>query len=526
MTYENLDLRALPATRDNLLYLDYLSGAGQARFFFTHAPLDFPAALRSRQGHPYPRSDVAACLRDYNLGLGARPAALQNIQALADPGTYCVIAGQQAGLLGGPAYTAYKIITALRLAGRLQGQLGGRVVPVFWLASEDHDLAEVNHAFFPQRDGEIGQVRFAWADEGRPIADLPVTDEVRRAFDEFFDRLVPGPSLAQARDLFAAQAGESFCAWQARTWSQLFSDRGLVIVEPGILRGAGRDFLLCALENRAEIGRRLGNVAGRLRAAGYAPALDPQQNGALFTFDERGRRVRVEDPQAHLERCAAHPERYSTDAALRPLLADSLLPVLASVLGPGEIAYQAMLKPLYDLFGLPQPLLFPRKSYTLLGRAEADQLARYGTGPAEILSERLDVDASFQILIPAAERAMFAQARQGIAAALAPLQGYLGSIDPNLEKTWAQTVEYAVRNVDKLEEKAVKARLSQLGFSRGQLKSLGNLVYPRGRLQERTFPLPYLISRWGASPLIEQLFAAGELDDFAHHVLTVEEEDE
>ncbi len=513
----------LPAAAGNRLYLDYVSGTGAAADFFTHSPSDFVAALQQRRGYPYPRQSVPRRLAEYNARLGAHPHAQANSEALGDSSTFVVIGGQQAGFLGGPAYTTYKIITTIRLATYLQENLEVRVVPVFWLATEDHDFNEINHTYFLKQDGEVGRVRFNWEQEGHPIADLPVTEEVKRAYGDYFESISPVPNHSQAKERFAPRPGEDFSTWHARLWSQCFSERGLVIVEPRVLRTPAGDFFRLALERSDEIRSRLDDVSQRLTAAGYTPSLTSAQAGQLYTFDPAGYRVRVEDAQEHLAQALAYPERYSTDAALRPLFADAMLPVVASVLGPGEIAYQAMLKPLYDLFDLPQPVLFPRKGYTIVAQSEAQRLARYQTSAAAILTEQLDADVAFRALMPASELETFASARRGLEDALSPLRPYVESIDPGLGRTCAQTLANLTRSLDKLKERAIRARLSQLGFSRGELRALRNVLLPRGRLQERVLPLPHFINRHGMC-FIDEVFSAGELDDFSHHILTLEDE--
>jgi bacillithiol biosynthesis cysteine-adding enzyme BshC len=529
-----IDPRELPATAGNRLYLDYLAGVESAVQFYSHRPQDFSEAYAARRGYAYPRQAVARLLVEYNQRLGAHPRALAHIDALGEPGTCCVITGQQAGFLGGPAYTAYKILTTMRLAEHLAERFETRVVPVFWLASEDHDFQEINHAYLVKRDGEIGRVRFRWREEGRPVADLPVTGDVKRAYDQYFDQIVPSSHTARIREIFSYRAEEGFGGWQARVWSSLFSSRGLVIVEPHVIRAAVPGFFRAALENVPETRRCLDDVAQRLAAADYAPALTSEQAGFLYTFDEAGRRVRVQDPQAHVARAASCPERYSTDAALRPLLADAALPVVASVLGPGEIAYQAMLRPLYDLFELPQPLLYPRQSYTILSGQEADRLASYQMGLRDVLAEQLDLDLALSNLVPAQEREYFEAARQGVERALSPLRSYVEGVDPGLARTWAQTVYYATRSLAKLEQRALKARTSQLGFSKGDLRRLQNALLPRGRPQERVLPLAHFMNRHGPG-FIDAMFSiaamspiaamceAGKLGDFSHHVVALED---
>jgi len=517
-----IEPRTLPAQAENRLYLDYIAGTGPAADFFSHAPLDFGAAFETRRGYSYPRQEIARLLAEYNSGLGAGARTLANVAALGDPATFCVIAGQQAGFLGGPVYTAYKIITTIRLAAHLQETLGTRFVPVFWLATEDHDFHEINHAYFTQRDGEVGRVKFDWRQAAHPIADLPITASVTRAYSDYFEKLLPGPFHSRSQALFAPRPGEDFCAWHARIWANLFTEHGLVIVEPRTLHPLASGFFQRALEQSDEIRNRLDDVARRLRTDGYRPALTSLQAGQLYTFDATGRRVRVQEPGAHLAAATVHPERYSTGAALRPLFADAILPVVASVLGPGEIAYQAMLRPLYDLFDLPQPLLFPRKSYTVISAGQARQIARYETNVRAILTGQLDVDGTFRSLVPASERALFDQARRELAEALAPLRPYLKDIDPGLGKTWKQTLANSTRNLDKLEDRAVRARMSRSGLSKRELQALRNTLLPRGRLQERVFPLSYFVNDYGRR-FVDEILSAGELADFSHHVLTLEE---
>jgi bacillithiol biosynthesis cysteine-adding enzyme BshC len=519
---DRIDPRMLPAMAGNRLYLDYLAGTDRALRFYSHPPRGW-GELDERRGHRYPRAAVAGCLAEYNRQLGAGARALSNIEALTDDGTLCVITGQQAGFLGGPAYTTYKIVTVIRLAAHLEQVLQARVVPVFWLASEDHDFYEINHAYFPKRDGEIGRVHFGWSERGRPVADLPVTERVQQAYDAFFEGFAPGPYWNEVKDRFAFQPGEGFAAWGARTWSQLFAEHGLIVVEPHVLRPAMADLFAFALEHVVEIERGLNQVAEQLRDQGYAPALTSERAGWLYTCDASGRRVRVEDIEAALSQVREHPERFSTDAALRPLFADAVLPVAASALGPGEIAYQAMLKPLYELFEVPQPVLFPRKNYTVLSSRHVERLDRYRVRVEALLTASLDKGAILNRLVPASDRQTFAAARQGLHESMASLRSHLLEVDPSLDRMWERTVSRLAQGLDKLESRTFKARTRQMGFCKGELQALSNLVLPRGRLQERVLPLPYLMNLYGPR-FLSALFSAGELEDFSHHVLVLEED--
>jgi len=518
-----VDPRMLPGVEENRLYLDYISGRASARSFYEHGPLDFPEALTARWAYPFPRAEVAALLYSYNASLGADAQTLAHVEALAESNTFCVITGQQAGFMGGPAYTAIKIATAIRLARCLEVELGIKAIPMFWLATEDHDFDEINHTYYMRADGEVGRVRFDWSGAGQPISRLPVSESVLDAYQTYIRALPAGPNLDQVIAWFGPDGERNYGEWQARTWLKVFAGQGLVIVEPRVLRPAGGAFFQRALRGANEIAHRLTDVAEHLDAAGYAALLTSEDAGQLYTFDDDGRRIRVDAPKEHIGRAIEMPDRYSTDAALRPLFADVLLPVLVSVLGPGEIAYQGMLKPLYELLGIPQPILMPRKSYTVVSASDVECLERYGLTVEDLLAPDLDLDAAFRNAVPASELALFARARQGLGDALSPLRPYLEGIDPSLDRTWSQTLYNATRALSKLEERALKARMSQLGMSKRELRALRNVVLPRGRPQERVLPLPHFVSRFGPG-FVQTLLSAGGLGEFRHQILIIEED--
>jgi len=209
---------------------------------------------------------------------------------------------------------------------------------------------------------------------------------------------------------------------------------------------------------------------------------------------------------------------------LRPLLADTLLPVIASVLGPGEIAYHAMLKPLYRLFSLPQPIAFPRESFTLITRAEADLITRFKTNASALLSGEFSSEEAKRALAPSDLKKGFADARDAITAGLAPLSPLVEALDPSLIRSCEGTRVAALRALAQLEDRTLRANLAKHGLSLGALQQLRSTLLPRGRLQERVFPLPHFINRHGTT-FVERLVALAELDNSHHRVLTWEDDD-
>ena len=490
-------------------YLDYL--AGRADRYFTHPAGDAAAALRRRQAAAAPRPELADVLCRYQQALGAPEAARAAARALGDADTCCVHTGQQAGFMGGPAYTLYKIVTAIRLADRYQEEFGRRCVPVFWLASEDHDLGEIDHAHFLAGDGNVGRVRFQWQGAGRPISDLPVTEEVREAARQYFERTADTPFAAYAAELFAPRTG-GFAQSVAAALARMFGGRGLVVLEPHLLRPLFPEFFARAIAAAGDVRRTLQAAAAALTGDGYPVPLDAERAGTLF-HTSGGRRARLADGAA-----APPVSQLSTDAALRPVLADLALPSVATVLGPGEVAYQAMLRGLYERFDVPQPLVAARRSYTLVDAAAAAALRHYDLVPEQIVGSGFSVRAAFSAAVPATERARFAAVRDRLAELWSPLQGHVAEVDPNLARTWERSLGHARLALDRLEERTARALMSRRGAARRELQALRGLVWPRGRLQERVLPVAHFVSRYGAE-LPAALLAACDPAEPDHEIL-------
>ena len=490
-------------------YLDYL--AGRVDRYFTHAAGDAAAAWRRRQAAAAQRPHLAAVLGDYQRAIGAPAAAVAAAAALGEADTCCVHTGQQAGFMGGPAYTLYKIVTAIRLAAHYQEEFGRRCVPVFWLASEDHDLGEINHAHFLAGDGSVGRVRFPWQDEGASISELPVTDEVREAARQYFAHQAEAPFAAYGADLFTPR-GAGFARSLAASLARLFGDHGLVVLEPHLLRPLFPRFFARAVAAAEEVRQVLRAAAAELSAGGYPVPLDPERAGSLFRAAD-GRRVRLAEGEA-----PPPVEQLSTDAALRPVFADLALPSVATVLGPGEVAYQAMLRGLYRLFDVPQPLVVGRKSYTLMPDAAVTTLTHYDLVPEQIVGPEFSVRAAFNAAVPASERARFAAVREGLDSLWAPLEGHVANVDPHLARTWQRSLGHARRAVDRLEERTGRALMSRRGAARRALQALRDLMWPRGRPQERVLPAAHFVSRYGAG-LPSALLTACDPHDAAHEIL-------
>ena len=518
-----LDFQTLPGISP--LFRDYLGRFERLAPFFAHDPRD-PAAYRRQAdacaGRAYPRAAVGAALAAQNRRFGAPEAVLKNIALLERPDCVVVCTGQQTGLFGGPLFTLYKACTALALATRLHADLGRPVVPLFWMASEDHDVAEADHVLLLDRTGALVTVRHqAWDSPdgfmpanlrlGPGIADtlararacLPETEflpEMWRALNEAY---APGVTLSEA-----------FGRWM----THLLGRSGLVLVDgadPALKTPAAASFRQ-EIAEAPRASRCILAASEALRAAGYPAQIEARPDGVCCFLLQGGRRPLVKDggafrlrdsgeaiPAADLARLAQDsPERFSPNVALRPIVQDTLFPTLAYIAGPGELAYFAQLGGLYEAFGVPMPLILPRASFTLLEPRMAALLERFHLGLPDLSREPEQLaSALFRAQLPPDLERTLAQARQRVDEIFREVGDAIAAVDPTLRATVGQTAGHLKGHLEQLEKKAVQAVKRRETETRQQLTRLRQALMPAGKPQERVFPsLPFL-ARYGPSLL-------------------------
>ena len=508
---------------DSRFFLDFVRGKESALRFFEHGSDSPEQAAAAQSSAAYSRTELADRLRTYNAKLTDSAAVHANIEALADSAALCVIGGQQAGFLGGPLFTVYKVLSVLRASAWLAERLKARIVPIFWLASEDHDFTEINRVRFLDASGDLQTISFKWDGRGRPIEQLPITEDVRAAMDDALALFPEDRTIA--RNLFLPDASDDYATWHARIWSRLFADSGLILVEPRTVRSMAGPFFADALASADEITAALTDCARDLQCQGYDASIDPAKAGGLFTFVEGRRRVRIDVPQDHVDHAAGSPEAYSPDALLRPLLVDTLFPTVANVLGPSEIAYHGMLGPLYRLFGIPQPIVLCRHGYTLVDPRQAALLDRCRLSVSDLLTEGFDPAAAARSSVSPALPERFAQRRAAVREALEPLRQPLEDLDPGLPARWRQTADRIDHQIDQLEERAIRADLARKGISLRELRRTSAVIRPSGRPQERVLSLIHVAARHGLR-WIRELESPVDPDEYAHHAVIVGESDD
>jgi bacillithiol biosynthesis cysteine-adding enzyme BshC len=496
----------------------YLAGEPAARAFI---PLDFRSAearvARTRAAAAR-RLDPARAdeLRAQQARLPPSPARDTNLAALIAGDTAVVATGQQVGLFLGPLYSFYKAASAIAVARALAAESGTRVVPLFWLQTEDHDFAEIASCTVAGADGAPAELSLAPeppAEARVSIAHRRLGPEIASLLDRLQETLPASPAATETLALLRAhyRAGEPLAAAFGGAMAELFAEEGLLVFDPRVPPVAR---LAAPLYRRAvaeadAIGAELAERAAALEAAGFDVQIPVRSDCALvFHHLEAvtGPRYRIEGERASDPELAAalerEPLRFSTSALLRPIVQDSLLPTAAYVGGPAEVSYFAQLGPLYRRFGLEMPIVVPRARFVCLAAPDRRRLAQLG------LSVR-DVMAGNELRTPSRPagapdpQALAARARE-IASQANEVSAAIADAlpqDKNLVRAAARTGDRVHRALNVLIRRYRSTLASRDQAAADRLARLRAALAPGGVPQERVYAWPSLAARHGVLPL-------------------------
>ncbi len=510
-----LDVRDVPGFSS--LVRDYVHDFGRLSAYYARNPhLDSEyATLAGLCGdRDYRRADLRAALAAQQAAWDAPAAARQRIDELCRPEGLAVCTGQQTGLFGGPLFTVYKALTAVAWAAHLRQALRRPVVPLFWMASEDHDVPEADHVDLADRAGRLVQVRHT--DWQSPDGFMPANLRLGPAIRDTLERLrtlLPATEFSGAvsEALARAYAPERTLAHAFARWmTDLLGETGLVLVDgadPALKRLAAGVFRR-ELEDAPRTSGAILEVSQSLRAAGYPAQIEARPDAVNCFLLQRGRRPLARDgadfrlrdsaeaiSAASLYRMAEEsPERFSPNVALRPIVQDTLFPTLAYVAGPGELAYFAQLRPVYAAFGVPMPVILPRATLSLLDPRIAQLLTRFRLGLPDLTAEPEQLASRIlRAQLPPDLGATLAAARRGVDEIFRRVGEAVAAVDPTLKATAGQTGGHIKGHLDQLEKKAVQALKRREADTGQQLQRLRDALMPGGKLQERVYPLlPYL----------------------------------
>lgn len=353
------------------------------------------------------RAALVDALREHMLVIGASDASFRQLDRLLDERSVAVVTGQQAGLFTGPLYSLYKALSAIGLAKRLEQELNRPVVPVFWVASEDHDWAEVNHAYLLDELDNVRKVSLPLNPDVHQM--VYHTDLTRSAVEHVLKeahKLLPeGPYKAEMLSVIreAWTEGTSMSQWFARILSHLIQPHGLVVLDPCLpkLRELVRPVWQTALEQQQRVADSLENAYHEVQEKGFHPAVVRDERNTTLFYVTDGKRYVLERTDSGTLRARGlgvektisewlslaqeSPTSFSSNVLLRPVVQDHLLPTVAYVGGPAEIAYHALSRGVFRAFGRTLPPLVLRDRLTLYPASVVRSMSKWNVTVDDVL---------------------------------------------------------------------------------------------------------------------------------------------
>jgi bacillithiol biosynthesis cysteine-adding enzyme BshC len=537
-------MRFTDIPRTSRLFNDFLYDYEKVAEFYT----DFgrsvsPLADHARRigAQEFDRKRVPDALERINRLTGSSELTFKHIDMLRRPGSVAIVTGQQAGLFTGPLYTVHKALTVIKLAACLREQ-GVEAVPVFWIASEDHDYEEVNHTRLIDHDGHLKTVRYEACGHTPdvPVGRVRLCEGINTTIDEFIAQLPPSEFLPEIeRDIRESYTdGAGFAESFARLMARLFRDYGVVLLDPldEQLKQVVAPLYSQAVEKSGEIAAALVERSRKLESAGYHAQVHVSEDMVpLFIMDE-GRRVAMlhrdgrfyvkgsdrsftKDEIVELARRC--PGCFSPNVTLRPVVQDYLLPTAAYVGGPAEVAYFAQLKAVYETLERQEPCVLPRASFTVIEGRHQKTLNKYG----------LSLNDFFEGLHPAITKMVehsldrdtanvFAETEQLLNAQMDLLEKSLRRTDATLGDTIKRAREKVFYQIEHLRTRFVHASARREETAYRQVERAFTTLLPDKNLQEREINVYYFLSRYGPG-LINELYEAAEIGYSNHRLLYI-----
>ncbi|HEX7357753.1 MAG TPA: bacillithiol biosynthesis cysteine-adding enzyme BshC [Ignavibacteriaceae bacterium] len=529
------------------LFLDYLYEFENVMEFYKHDFRNkenyvqiFKNILKSRKDRELNLSSIIK--EQYSTLLNPSNKTLRNIDLIEKENTIAVVTGQQLGIFGGPLYTIYKILTAIRLANQLTERYDDfKFVPVFWLEGDDHDFNEVRSINLFDNENQvinIGYKNEIEDDDAKQSIGHIVFDN---GLDEFFNQF---ESSLRDTDFKSELVGKlKECYKTGKTFKQsfkeliywLFDEFGLIIFDPQDpqVKSLLKPIFKKEINDFAQHTQKLIQVSARLEEIYHAQVKVKPVN--LFYHTDEGRysiepveevfklrrkRKQFTKDEILLEIDNA-PERFSPNVLLRPICQDFLLPTGFYIGGPSEISYFAQVTPLYDFYSIETPVVFPRSSLTILEKNVSSGLDKYDLSLNDIflgldeLKEKVIAGLSENTI----ERT-FEDAAKDIELIFDKIKENLFAIDKTLVDSSGRYKEKILSSIMELRSKAIKAQETKHETTIRQLTRLSNLLYPLENLQEREINFTYFYNKYGKD-FIRRIYDDISVNEFEHQIISL-----
>lgn len=515
MKHDSIEFDELPFSK---LFKDYISKSGKISNYFEAHPFDDTALKKKADSFSFPsdRESIVKLLTDFQHEFDAPDSVYNQIDKLADPQSLAVVTGQQLTIYGGPLFTVYKTLTAIVYAKKWSTQLNRTVVPVFWLADEDHDYEEVITLGLPE-NGTLSTLSYTQTLPEiftPPVGEIQFTEEILSFKKEvkghlgdtdFHDDLWSSINQAYGKD-------KSFKAAFGNWLLHLFGEHGLILAGSQMesIKEFSSDIIKQSITNNAQINKALDDTTYKLISDQYHGQVQVQSSN-LFYLDDRKNRTKIsfehekwstnekewtsEELTSELD---VAPQRFSPNVFLRPIIQDHLLPTIAYVGGPGEIAYYAQMKTFYEQFGMKMPIILPRFSMTLIESSVERILDKLPFSIAEYNNRIEDLEKDFVKRTEEVDiEKLFGIWRNQMEVLTKKKKDEIHEVDPSLAGSVGKAKAVYFSELDKLKGKVYKSVKQQEKIQLDRIAKIKNNLFPNNNLQEREIAFIYFMNKYG-----------------------------
>jgi len=522
------------------LFLDFLDEKPAIRkYFLSGSPEHVAGRIENSRVDRIVLSDI---LYRQNTEFRAKAGTFISIENLRRDNSLCIFAGQQAGLYGGPLLTLYKAIGIVKRAHILERELHRPVVPVFWIAADDHDFEEINHALMLNQQGEIEKLSYDHPPGARvPAAEILLDNE--EAYDKLIDttQKVCGASEFTGelyQRLFSAYSLKNdFVHAFGQFMLDILPDLGLVMFSPADreVKALSKGFFKRLAEGHYRMKELMQETADSLEDDGYHLQVE-KKDSAVHLFYHTPHRIAihfandaflVEDKKlglsAFLDLIDKHPEKFSPDVLTRPLWQSYLFPVVAQAGGPSEIAYFSQIGKLFELFNLAQPYYYFRPALTIVERRHEIFLRDLSiglsdvTGDVEELINRVTAHS-----FPKEMEAKIAEFRGKFEEDYQRFFMAVRQFDESLEPMGKQTYGKIDFALNALEKKIYDHHKKKMESTRNQIYKLASALFPAKNLQERSLNINYYMAKYGPK-VVDFIVEKIDVNSIDHQLLYISE---
>lgn len=522
------------------IYLDFLNGSKSARSFYPAGSLEDVA--KNLDNINYPRDTMAEILKKQNLSFGASDEVFSNIEKLKEKRCLTVFSGQQAGIFGGPMLVIIKALAIVKAAKLYEQKLNRPVIPIFWIAGDDHDFEEVNHTYILNQKSELIKLCYGANPEIEySTAELTFCneEEINRVKAELKEMLGTTDFTKDIYEIIdkAYTTKDSYVTSFGKLMSALTSKYGLILFSPGDkeVKQIAKPLMKDILNSQDKLHEFLSETNQKIQSNGYHIQVEKKDNSTHLFYNCKGRKPVLQNgdnftvgedlfTKEDLLKCIEdHPERFSPDVMTRPILQSYLFPVLSQKGGAAEIAYLAQINKLFSLFNLAAPFYKGRPTLSLIEKRfeklinEHDIKFNEITGDIEQLINRIlaksfphDIEERFNKLKDSIEQD-FKQFTDSTLAFDTALEGFakqsFGKIDFTLKA---------------FEGKVFSSHKKKSQQTRDKIYRLWNSIYPNRNFQERSLNVSYFISKYGLC-FIDFLYEAIDCEQNAHQLIHLTE---